>query len=115
MGVPGPPWKVPKESDDMRHVGYQFYSVFSTENESRVDTSNISNQAPTGWPMGSLGPRPPQGVGGGVFISNEPNDIGYYSGLDMLQNCLALDTLWTDSADDTHGTLATVLSLPCYC
>ena len=65
--------------------------------------------------MGSLGPRPPQGVGGGVFISKEPNDIGYYSGLDMLQNCSALDTLWTDSADDTHGTLATVLSLPCYC
>ena len=51
--------------------------------------------------MGSLGPRPPQGVGGEVFISNEPNDIGYYSGLDMLQNCPALDTLWTDSADDT--------------
>ena len=57
--------------------------------------------------MGSLGPRPPQGVGGEVFISNEPNGIGYYGGLDMLQNCSALDTLWTDSADDTHGTSPT--------
>ena len=37
MGVSGPPWKVSKESNDIRHVGYQFYSVFSTENESRVD------------------------------------------------------------------------------
>ena len=37
-GSRGPPWEVSKESNDIRHVGYQFYSVFSTENESRVDT-----------------------------------------------------------------------------
>ena len=36
-GVPGSPWKVSEESNDIRHVGYQLYSVFSTENESRVD------------------------------------------------------------------------------
>ena len=36
----GPPWEVSKEPNDIRHVGYQFYSVFSTENESRVDTSS---------------------------------------------------------------------------
>ena len=33
-----PPWKVSKEFNDVILVGYQFYSVFSTENESRVDT-----------------------------------------------------------------------------
>ena len=35
MGVPGPPWKVSKEFNDITLVGYQFYSVFSIENESR--------------------------------------------------------------------------------
>ena len=42
MGVPRsgcPPWEVSKELNGIRHVGCQFYSVFSTENESRVDTS----------------------------------------------------------------------------
>ena len=57
MGVPGPPWKVPKESDDMRHVGYQFYSVFSTENESRVDTYlRFQIRLPQGGPWGSRVP-----------------------------------------------------------
>ena len=98
MGVSGPPWKVSKESNDMRHVGYQFYSVFSTENESRVDTYiRFQIRLPQGGPWGSRGPL----RGEGVSISN---DISYYSGLDMLQNCPALDTLWTDSADDTHRT-----------
>ena len=53
MRVPGPPWKVPKESDDMRHVGYQFYSVFSTEIESRVDTYlRFQIRLPQGGPWG---------------------------------------------------------------
>ena len=57
MGVLGPPWKVPKESNDMRHVGYQFYSVFSTENESRVDTYlRFQIRLPQGGPWGSRGP-----------------------------------------------------------
>ena len=38
MGVLGPPWKVPKEFNDITLVEYQFYLVFSTENESSVDT-----------------------------------------------------------------------------
>ena len=38
MGVQGPPWEVSKEPNDIRHVGYQFYSDFSTENEYRVNT-----------------------------------------------------------------------------
>ena len=44
--------------------------------------------------MGVQGP--PRGGGVSIF-----NNISNYSGLDMLQNCPALDTLWTDSADDT--------------
>ena len=42
----GGPWRsrdplgrTPKYLINIRHVGYQFYSVFSTENKSRVDTS----------------------------------------------------------------------------
>ena len=113
MGVPGPPWEVPKESNDMRHVGYQFYSVFSTENESSVDTYlRFQIKLPQGGPWGPWVHWPPKGGGS---ISNEPNDISYHSCLDVLQNCSALDTLWTDSADDTHGTSPTVLSLPYYC
>ena len=94
MGVPGPPWKVSKEFNDITLVGYQFYSVFSIENESRGYTYlRFQIRLLQGGPWGSRGP-----LGGGVSIFN---DIGYYSGLDMLQNCPALDTLWTDSADDT--------------
>ena len=36
--VMGTPWEVFKESYDIRHVGYQFYSVFCTENEYKVKT-----------------------------------------------------------------------------
>ena len=35
MGGPGSPWKVSKEFNDITLVGYQSYSVFSIENESR--------------------------------------------------------------------------------
>ena len=35
----GPPWEVSKKPNAIRHVGYQFYSVFCTENESRVATA----------------------------------------------------------------------------
>ena len=35
----GPLGRTPKYLINIRHVGYQFYSVFSTENKSRVDTS----------------------------------------------------------------------------
>ena len=41
-GVRGPPRgpeRVYEKSNDIRHVGYQFYLIFSTENESRVDRS----------------------------------------------------------------------------
>ena len=114
MWVPGPPWTVFKEFNDITLAGYQLYSVFSTENESRVDTYlRFQIRLPQGSPWGPWVQGPPQGGEGS--ISNEPNGISYYSGLDMLQNCSALDTLWTDSADDTHGTSPTVLSLPCYC
>ena len=115
MGVPGPPWKVSKESNDIRHVGYQFYSVFSNENESRVDTYlRFQIRLLQGGPLGPLVQGPPQGGGESPSPMNLM-DISYYSGLEMLQNCSALDNLWTDSADDTHGTSPTVLSLPCYC
>ena len=56
---------------------------------------------------------PPQG--GGAPSRMNLMDISYYIGLVMLQNCPALDTLWTDSADDTHRTSPPVLSLPFYC
>ena len=62
MGVLGPPWKVSKEFNDMRHVGYQFYSVFSTENESRVDTYlRFQIKLPQGGPLGPWVQGPPQG------------------------------------------------------
>jgi hypothetical protein len=112
MGVLGPPWKVSKEFNDITLVGYQFYSVFSTENESRVDTYlRFQIRLPQGGPWGSGGPL----VGGGGRGVSIFNDISYYSGLDMLQNCPALDTLWADSADDAHRTSPPVSSLPCYC
>ena len=40
-GHPGTPWLwvVSEEPNDIRYVGYQFYSVFRAENESRVNTS----------------------------------------------------------------------------
>ena len=57
MGVRGPPWKVSKEFNDITLVGYQFYSVFSTENESRVDTYlRFQIRLTQGGPWGSQGP-----------------------------------------------------------
>ena len=70
-GDPGsrvPLGRSPKYLINIRHVGYQFYSVFSTENKYCVDTSlrfQISLQQ--GDPWGSLGP-----LGG---VSKEPNII----------------------------------------
>jgi hypothetical protein len=74
MGVPGSgppwPWEVSKEPNDIRHVGYQFYSVFCTENESRVVTySRFKIRLPWGGPLASPGQGPPWEV------SKEPNDI----------------------------------------
>ena len=37
MGVPGPLGRSPKNLINIRHVGYQFYSIFNTEKDSRVD------------------------------------------------------------------------------
>ena len=57
MGVPGPPWKVSKEFNDITLFGYQFYSVFSTENEYRVDIYlRIKIRLPQVGPWGSQGP-----------------------------------------------------------
>ena len=57
MGVSGPPLKVSKGSNNMRHVGYQFHSVFSTENEYRVDTyPRFQIRLPQGGPWGSRVP-----------------------------------------------------------
>ena len=39
QGTPRGPERVYDESNDIRHVGYQFYSILSTENESRDDRS----------------------------------------------------------------------------
>ena len=56
-GGPGAPLKVSKEYNDIGHVGYQFYSVFSTENETRVDIYLIIQiRLPQGGPWGSWGP-----------------------------------------------------------
>ena len=45
------------EHKNRRHIGYQFYSVFSTENESRVDIYlRIQIRLPQGGPWGSRGP-----------------------------------------------------------
>ena len=60
MGGPGPPWKVSKEFNDITLVGYQFYSVFSIENESRGYTYlRFQIRLLQGGPWGSRGP--PQG------------------------------------------------------
>ena len=70
MGVPGPPWKVFKESNDIGHVGYQFYLVFSTENESRVVTYLRSQiRLPQGGPWGPWVHGLPQGGGEGSSSS----------------------------------------------
>ena len=68
MGVPGPPWKVSKESNDIRHVRYQFYSVFSTENESRVDKYlRFQIRLPQGGPGASR----VQGPGSPLVVPNK--------------------------------------------
>ena len=52
----GPLGRSPKYLINIRHVGYQFYSVFSTENKSRVDTSlRFQIRLQQGDPWGSLG------------------------------------------------------------
>ena len=52
--------KVSKEFNDITHVGYQFYLIFRTENESRVDKYiRFQIRIPQGGPWGSRGP--PQG------------------------------------------------------
>ena len=101
-GSRGPLGRSPKNITIEGILGINSTQFFSTENESRVHTYlRFQIRLPQGGPQG----------GGGVSISNEPNDISYYSGLDMMQNCPALDTLWIDSADDAHGTSPPVF--PC--
>ena len=57
MGVQGPPWQVSNVPNNIRQVGYKFYSVFSTENESRVDTYlRFQIRLPQGGPWGSRVP-----------------------------------------------------------
>ena len=59
----GGPWgsrgllgRSPKYLINIRQVGYKFYSVFSTENKSRVDTSlRFQIRLQQGDPWGSLG------------------------------------------------------------
>ena len=59
-GIPGsrcPLGRSPKYLINVRHVGYQFYSFFSTENKSMVDTSiRFQIRLQQGDPWGSLGP-----------------------------------------------------------
>ena len=60
---PGVPFEVQKGSlknlIKIRHVGYQFYSDFSTENEYRVHTPKFRIRLPWGGPLGF--PRSPLG------------------------------------------------------
>ena len=58
MGVLGPvaPWQVSKESEDIGHVGYQFYSDFCTEDEYRVNNPfKFQIRRPWGGPWASSG------------------------------------------------------------
>ena len=66
MALGGPGGRSPKYLINIMHVGYQFYSVFSTENKSRVDTSlRFQIRLQQGDPWGSLGPL---GRGGGKDV-----------------------------------------------
>ena len=59
--VQGRPWEVSKEPNDTRHVGYQFYSDFSTENKYRVNTQlklKFWIRLPWGDPPGPWPPQP---------------------------------------------------------
>ena len=73
-GSPRGPERVSGEPNDIRHVGYQFYSIFSTENKYRV-------KAPLNFKSGShrMTHGGPEGQGppwGGV--SKGPNDIRHF-------------------------------------
>ena len=58
-------------NNNIRDIGYQFYSVFSTENESRVDMYlRIQIRLPKGGPWGSRG-----------SLGRSPNNLMIY---DML-------------------------------
>ena len=61
-GSSGPLWGVSEEPNDISHVGYQFYSNFSSENVYRVNT-----------PMRVWEPRGPF-----MGVSKEPNDIRHF-------------------------------------
>jgi hypothetical protein len=70
-GTGAPLWEVSKEPNDARHVGYQFYSHFSTENKYRVNTPlEFQIRLPPGGPWGSMGPEAPL-----VGVFKEPNYI----------------------------------------
>ena len=78
--VHGGPW-APLEGlqiiNDIRHVGYQFYSVFSTENESRVDTYlRFQIRLPQGGPWGS---RVPLGRSPKYLINTRHVGYQFYS------------------------------------
>ena len=63
----------PKYLINIRPVGYQSYSIFSTENKSRVDTSlKFQIRLQQGDPWGSLGPLV------GMGVSKEPNNIRHF-------------------------------------
>ena len=69
LQVQGHPWEVFKELNGIRHVGCQFYSVCSTENESRVTTPVRLQIRLMGWSMGVSSSR-----GTVLGVSEEPND-----------------------------------------
>ena len=56
------PERVSGKPNDIRHVGYQFYSDFSTENKYRVKAAlKFQIRLPQGDPWGSRGPGSPLG------------------------------------------------------
>jgi hypothetical protein len=56
------PERVSGEPNDIRHVGYQLYSDFSTENKYRVKAAlKFQIRLPQGDPWGSRGPGSPLG------------------------------------------------------
>ena len=58
-GAPRLPERVHEEPNYVMHVGYQFYSDFSTENEYRVKTTlEFQIRLPWGGPGASLGQGP---------------------------------------------------------
>jgi hypothetical protein len=75
------PERVSGEPNDIRYVGYQFYSDFSTENIYRVKVAlEFQIRLPQGDPWGSRGPGSP------LRVSKKPNDarhVGYQFYLDF--------------------------------